>query len=92
MSRKTAFILLHMGENHGPSKEVLDLVNVSNVKGMTIINVTNDSTKSWLIHNANNIKVKDFPTFLIAMEGEQTIVHPASEASNIIGMLGELNE
>ena len=81
-----------MGEDHGPSKEVLDIVTSSKVKGLSIINASNASTKSWLIHNTKNVKVKDFPCFLIAMEGENTIVHSADEVDHIMNMLRELNE
>lgn len=92
MARRTSFILLHMGEDHGPSKEILDLVISSKIKGISIINVNNTNTKSWLIHNKNNIKVNEFPSFLIATEGEKTVIHSANEADNIINMLRELNE
>ena len=90
MSR-VMFILVHLGESHPESKQVLDKIHESGVVGITEINAQHEKTQSWLKHNSKDVVVENYPSFLIAQENSPTEVIPAANVDHIIETVRKLS-
>ena len=87
---RVAIILVHRGKGHKPSRQILEKIEKSGVKGITEIHVRSAKLREWLTHNSHKLEINDFPSFLLAQEGKRTEVYPGSEVETIIGMINEL--
>lgn len=84
---KLAFILIY--DNDTESKKILKVIKDSEVKGITEI-LVNDETRELLLDNTKGVIVKNFPSFLVAQEGETTQVYPGKDVNKIILMIKNL--
>lgn len=89
---KVAFIFLHLGGGHPPSKEIMNMLEKSNVEAITLVDVRSEKMRKWLTNNEQGLKVTRFPCFLVAVEGQKTKVYPGSDASKVIEMIREFLE
>lgn len=87
---KVAFVFLHLGKQHPPSKRIIDILEESQIDGIVPIYAGSRNIKQWLTHNSQGIVVDKFPCFLVAGEGRKTRVYPGNKVKLIINMIQEL--
>ena len=89
---KIAIIFLHLGNDDDKSKEILDMIEQSGVKGISKILATSDSTQSWLRNNAKGIVITKYPSFIVAQGGHSTQIYDGDDVNIIIDMVRKLNQ